>query len=163
MMRSRDLLLLILSLLLLAALSVSGRAQAVYGNVFGTVTDPQGARVVGGGGTATDLNKNVSTTAQTNESGNYIVTHLIPGRYSVKIEHQGYKIISQGVEVNADVAVRTDFSLEIGTLTGQVTVTVETQRGSLKTDRADVATNLNQQQIEDLPNFDRNFTKLELL
>ena len=163
MMRSRDLLLLILSLLLLAALSVSGRAQAVYGNVFGTVTDPQGARVVGAVVTATDLTKNVSTTAQTNESGNYIVTHLIPGRYSVKIEHQGYKIISQGVEVNADVAVRTDFSLEIGTLTGQVTVTVETQRGSLKTDRADVATNLNQQQIEDLPNFDRNFTKLELL
>src|SRR6266850_720408 len=146
MMRSRDLVSLILSLLLVAALSVSSRAQAVYGSVFGTVTDPQGARVVGAVVTVTDLTKNVSTTAQTSESGNYIVTHLIPGRYSVKVEHQGYKISIQQVDVKADVAARTDFSLGIETITGQVTVTAETQRGSLKTDRADVATNLNQQQ-----------------
>jgi len=163
MMRSRDLLSLILSLLLVAALSVSSRAQAVYGSVFGTVTDPQGARVVGAVVTVTDLTKNVTITGQTNESGNYIVTHLIPGRYSIKVEHQGYKIAIQEVEVKADVAARTDFSLGIETVTGQVTVTAEIQRGSLKTDRADVATNLNQQQIEDLPNFDRNFTKFELL
>ncbi len=162
-MHSRDLLSLILSLVLVAALSVSSRAQAVYGSVFGTVTDPQGARVVGAIVTVTDLTKNVTSTAQTNESGNYTVTHLIPGRYSVKVERQGYKIIIQGVEVRADVAARTDFSLEIETVTGQVTVTAETQRDSLKTDRADVATNLNRQQIEDLPIFDRNFTKLELL
>jgi hypothetical protein len=162
-MRSRDLLSLILSLLLVAALSVSSRAQAVYGSVFGTVTDPQGARVVGAVVTVTDLTKNVTTTAQTNESGNYIVTHLIPGKYSVRVEHQGYKIAIREVEVRADVAARTDFSSEIETVTGQVTVTAETQRSSLKTDRAEVATNLNQQQIEDLPNFDRNFTKFELL
>ncbi|MCA1602387.1 MAG: TonB-dependent receptor, partial [Acidobacteria bacterium] len=162
-MHSRDLLSLILSLLLVAALSVSSRAQAVYGSVFGTVTDPQGARVVGAVVTVTDLTKNVTTTAQTNESGNYTVTHLSPGKYNVKVEHQGYRIIIQEVEVRADVAARTDFSLGIETVIGQVTVTAETQRGSLKTDRADVATNLNQQQIEDLPNFDRNFTKFELL
>ena len=162
-MRSRDLLSLILSLVMVAALSVSSRAQAVYGSVFGTVTDPQGARVVGAVVTVTDLTKNVTTTGQTNESGNYIVTHLIPGRYSVKVEHQGYKIVIEEVDVKADVAAHTDFSLGIENVTGQVTVTAETQRGSLKTDRADVATNLNRQQIEDLPNFDRNFTKFELL
>ena len=105
---------------MVAALSVSSRAQAVYGSVFGTVTDPQGARVVGAVVTATDLTKNVTTSAQTNESGNYTMTHLSPGKYSVKVEHQGYKIIIQEVEVRADVAARTDFSLEIGTLTGQV-------------------------------------------
>src|SRR5258705_6916325 len=162
-MRSRDLLSLILSSVLVAALSVSGHAQAVYGSVFGTVTDPQGARVVGAVVTVTDLTKNISTTAQTNESGNFTVTHLVPGRYSVKVEHQGYKIVVQEVEVRADVAARTDFSLGIETVTGQVTVIAETLSGSLKTDRADVATNLNRQQIEDLPNFDRNFTKFELL
>ncbi len=163
MMRSRDLLSLILSLLLVAALSVSSRAQAVYGSIFGTVTDPQGARVVGAVVTVTDLTKNVTTTAQTNESGNYTVTHLIPGRYSLKVEHQGYKIIIQEVEVRADVAARTDFSLGIETLTGQVTVTAETQRGSLKTDRADVSTTFETKQITDLPILDRNFTKFILL
>ncbi len=163
MIRSRDLLSFLLSLLLVAVLSVSSRAQAVYGSVFGTVTDPRGARVVGAVVTVTELTKNVTTTAQTNESGNYTVTHLISGKYSVKVEHQGYNIVIQEVEVKADVAARTDFSLGIESVTEQVTVTAETQRGSLKTDRADVATNLNGQQIEDLPNFDRNFTKFELL
>jgi outer membrane receptor protein involved in Fe transport len=159
----RGLLSLILSLLLVAALSVTSRAQAIYGTVFGTVTDPQGARVVGAVVTATDLTKNVTTTAQTNESGNYTVTHLIPGRYSVKVERQGYKIIIREVEVRADVAARIDFAFEIATVAEQVTVTADTQRQSLKTDRADVAINLNRQQIEDLPIFDRNFTKFELL
>jgi carboxypeptidase family protein len=134
MMRSRDLLSLILSLLFLAALSVSSRAQAVYGSVFGTVTDPQGARVVGAVVTVTDLTKNVTTTAQTNESGNYTVTHLIPGRYSLKVEHQGYKIIIQEIEVRVDVAARTDFSLGIETVTGQVTVTAGQSAGSLDED-----------------------------
>ena len=163
MMRSRYLRSLILCLLLIAALSVSSWAQAVYGGVFGTITDPHGARVVGAVVTVTDLSKNVTSTARTNESGNYSVTHLIPGIYSVKAEHQGYKIPIQQLEVKADVAAHADFSLEIENVTGQVTVTAETQRGSLKTDRAEVATNLNQQQIEDLPNFDRNLTKFELL
>src|SRR5215510_3882440 len=162
-MPNRDLPSLILSLLLVVALSVSSRAQAVYGSVFGTVTDPKGARVVGAVVTVTDLTRNVTITAKTNESGNYTVTHLIPGRYSVKIEQQEYKTISQEVEVKADVAARNDFSLVIETVTGQVTVTAGTQSDSLKTDRADVATNLNQQQIEDLPTFDHNFTKFLLL
>src|SRR2546427_10301172 len=100
-MCGRNLFSLILSLLLGAALSVSSRAQAVYGSIFGTVTDPQGARVVGAIVTVTDLTKNVTTSGQTNESGNYIVTHLIPGRYRVKVEQQGYKIIIQEVEVKA--------------------------------------------------------------
>jgi hypothetical protein len=42
MMLRSDLLSLILSLLLLAALSVSSHAQAVYGSVFSTVTDHRG-------------------------------------------------------------------------------------------------------------------------
>jgi len=163
MMTNRDLLSLIHSLLLAAALSVSSRAQAVYGSVFGTVTDPQGARVVGAVVTVTDLTRNVTTTAKTNESGNYTVTHLIPGKYGVKVEQQGYKIAIHEIEVKADVVARADLSLGIETVAEQVTVTTETERGSLKTDRADVATNLNQQQIEDLPIFDRNFTKFLLL
>jgi hypothetical protein len=163
MMCIRNLLSLAFCLLLLAALSASSSAQAVYGSIFGTITDPQGARVADATVTITDLTKNVTTTSKTNESGNYNVTHLIPGRYHVKVEQAGYKIAIQNVEVQADVAARTDFTLEIGTLTEQVTVAAETQRLSLKTDRADVATTLNDQQLVDLPNFDRNFTKFELL
>src|SRR5207253_5246244 len=83
---------LIISLLLITALSVNIRAQAVYGSIFGTVTDPQGAVVANATVAVTEVTKNVTTTAKTNESGNYTVTHLIPGRYRVKVEQQGYRM-----------------------------------------------------------------------
>src|SRR5215210_3490193 len=113
---------LLLSLLLASALCVDARAQAVYGSIIGTVTDPQGAAVVGATVTVTDLTKNISRTAQTNEDGNYSITSLIPGRYQVKVEQQGYKTSTQEVEVKADVSVHSDFALEVGALSETVTV-----------------------------------------
>jgi outer membrane receptor protein involved in Fe transport len=150
-------------LLLLTVMSSDGRAQAVYGSIAGTVNDPQGAAVADAVVTVTDIAKNTSTTVKSNESGNYEVTHLIPGRYSVKVEAQGYKGITQEVEVRADVASRTDFEMQVGAMTEQVTVTADAQQLSLKTDRADVATTFNARQLEELPILDRNFTKFLLL
>jgi len=60
--------------------------QAVYGNVFGTVTDPSGAAVSGATVTVTDVRKGTTDTATTNAEGNYTVTHLIPDEYVVKVE-----------------------------------------------------------------------------
>ncbi len=164
MQRSRRIPLVILSLLLvLAGLSMTVKAQAVYGNIIGTVSDPQGAAVGGATVSVTDLTKNVTTTVRTNEEGNYTVTHLIPGRYSVKIEAQGYKTSTQEVDVRADTTARTDYALQIGAVSEQVTVTADAQQLSLKTDRADVATTFSQRQLTELPILDRNFTKFLLL
>ncbi len=164
MQRSRRITLVILSLLLvLAGLSMTVKAQAVYGNIIGTVSDPQGAAVAGATVSVTDLTKNVTTTVRTNEEGNYTVTHLIPGRYSVKIEAQGYKTSTQEVDVRADITARLDYALQIGAVSEQVTVTADAQQLSLKTDRADVATTFNQRQLTELPILDRNFTKFLLL
>src|SRR5215510_6625499 len=154
----------VLSLLfLLTGLSVRVRAQAVYGSIIGTVVDPNGAAVAAATVTVTDLTKNTTATVKTNEEGNYTVTHLIPGKYTIKVEAQGYKTSTQEVEVKADISARTDFQMQVGAVTEQVTVTAEAQQLSLKTDRADVATSFNQQQLQDLPIFNRNFTTFELL
>ncbi len=42
---------------LLCSLTPQANAQAVFGSIFGTVTDPQGAAVVGAKVTVTDQNK----------------------------------------------------------------------------------------------------------
>jgi Carboxypeptidase regulatory-like domain len=149
-------------LLLLAGLTASVKAQAVYGSLIGTVTDSNGAAVAGATVSVTDLTKNVTTTAQTNEAGNYTLTHLIPARYRVKVEAQGYKSSIQEVDVRADIAARTDIALEVGLVSEQVTVTAEAQQLSLKTDRADVATTFSGQQLQELPVFNRNFTAIVL-
>src|SRR5215510_14318250 len=104
-MHKSKLALFLFSLLLVTSLAVDIRAQAVYGSITGTVTDPTGAAVVGAAVTVTNIEQNISTSVKTNDSGFYNVTHLIPGRYQVKIEQQGHKTATIEVVVKADVAV----------------------------------------------------------
>ena len=61
-------------------------AQAVYGSISGTVTDAQGAGVVGARVVITDVTKGTSVETTTNESGNYTVLHLIPDTYKVHVD-----------------------------------------------------------------------------
>ena len=140
----------------------SATAQAVYGNILGTVTDPSGAAVNGAKVTVTSQTKNVSTTEPTNESGNYSVTHLIPDVYTVRIEGSGFKTLEfKDVPVSADTGSRVDGQFQVGSTSEQVEVTAEAPQ--LKTDRADVSIEFNEKAIEDAPILNRNFTSFELL
>ncbi|ABF39921.1 Cna B-type protein [Candidatus Koribacter versatilis Ellin345] len=137
-------------------------AQAVFGNIFGTVTDPQGAAVPGATVTVSNVRKGTSDTATTNESGNYQVTHLIPDEYSVKVEAKGFKTFEQkSVSVSADQSARLDAQVQLGSESQTVEVTSEAPQ--LQTDRADVAITFNQTYVEDLPVLNRNFTQFELM
>jgi hypothetical protein len=137
-------------------------AQAVFGSILGTVTDPQGAAVPGAKVTVTDKNKGTTQQTTTNDSGNYSVTHLIPDLYSVKVEAQGFKSTEQqNVTVQADAGSNVDLQLQLGSTTEAVEVTAEAPQ--LKTDRADVSTTFNQKYVEDVPILNRNFTTLQLM
>jgi hypothetical protein len=137
-------------------------AQAVYGSILGTVTDPQGAAVVGAKITVTDLNKGTTQQTTTNESGNYSVSHLIADLYSVKVEAPGFKSTEQkNVPVSVDAGARVDLQLQLGATTEAIEVTSEAPQ--LKTDRADVATEFNSKYVEDVPILNRNFTQLQLM
>jgi hypothetical protein len=148
---------------LLSSVSIPrASAQAVYGSILGTVTDPQGAAVAQAKVTITDQNKGTTQEATTNESGNYSVTHLVPDVYSVKVEAQGFKAAEQkDVTVSADVGARIDLALQLGATSESVEVTAEAAQ--LKTDRADVATTFTERTVESLPVYNRNFTGFQLL
>src|ERR1035438_793957 len=136
--------------------------QAVFGSIFGTVTDQQGAGVVGAKVTVTSTAKGTTIEATTNESGNYTVTHLIPDVYSVKIEGAGFKAFEvKDIQVSADSAIHQDAQLTVGDVTQTVEVSGDVEQ--LKTDRADVSIEFNQKYVSDLPLLNRNFTNLELL
>ena len=123
-------------------------AQAVYGSILGTVTDPSGAAVNGAKVTVTSQTKNVSVTDTTNESGNYSVTHLIPDVYTIRIEGTGFKTLQfKDIQVSADTGSRIDGQFQVGSASEQVEVTAEAPQ--LKTDRADVSIEFNQKAIED--------------
>jgi hypothetical protein len=126
------------------------------------VTDPSGAAVNGAKVTATSQTKNLSVEVNTNESGNYSVTHLIPDVYTVRIEAQGFKALEvKSVQVSADTGSRVDGQFQVGGASETIEVTSETPQ--LKTDRADVAIEFDSKQLASLPVYNRNFQALELL
>src|SRR5437660_5639679 len=86
--------------------------QAVYGSIFGTVTDPSGAAVPNAKVTVTNIAKGTKDQATTNATGNYSVTHLIPDNYSVRVEAPGFKAAEQQrVRVSVDTSSRVDLAL----------------------------------------------------
>jgi hypothetical protein len=136
--------------------------QAVYGSVFGTLTDPSGAAVPNAKVTVTSATKGTSFDTTTNADGNYSVTHLIPDTYNVKGEASGFKTFeAKEIPVSADAAARVDGQFQVGSATEAVEVTAEAPQ--LKTDRADVAIEFNNRYVTDLPVLNRNFTTFELL
>jgi Carboxypeptidase regulatory-like domain/TonB dependent receptor len=138
-------------------------AQAVYGSVFGTVTDASGAAIPGATVTVTDENKGTSVTAKSNESGGYTVEHLIPDLYTVKVEMAGFKSFETNhLQVLADTSPKVDAAMQAGGASQTVTVNADAIP-QLKTDRADVATTFDQKTVADLPIAGRNFTALQLL
>ena len=72
--------------------SASARAQAVYGSIFGTVTDKSGAAIPNATISITSTTKNTVVTATSNGSGDYSVAHLIPDVYDLKVSAQGFKV-----------------------------------------------------------------------
>src|SRR5260370_500860 len=137
-------------------------AQAVYGSIFGTVTDPQGGAVSGAKVTVTSITKGTTVETTTNESGNYSVTHLIPDAYKIRIEAPGFKATDiPSVQVSADSGSNVDATMQVGAVTQSVEVTGDIPQ--LQTDRADVDVAFSKKYVEDLPVLNRNFTSFELL
>ncbi len=141
----------------------SAHAQAVYGQILGTVTDSTGAAVPNATVTVTDVAKGTSVTLTSNASGFFTADHLIPDVYTVKVDATGFKSYEQkSLQVFADSSQSLTAVLPVGTSSQTVEVDAD-QVPQLKTDRADVATTFNATQIEDLPIPDHNFTNLQLL
>jgi hypothetical protein len=138
------------------------QAQAIYGSIYGQVTDKSGAAIANAVVTAKDVAKGTSVQVTSNSVGEYSVTHLIPDVYDISVSAPGFKTSeNKGVRVSADTAPKVDLKLEVGGTTETVTVTEEVPQ--LKTDRAEVGTVLDQRTVSDLPNLGRNFASMELL
>jgi hypothetical protein len=133
-------------------------AQAVFGNLAGTVTDPSGAAVPNATISIRDTERGVTYETKTNTDGNYTQTHLLAGHYEVRINASGFAPFTATGVVGVDTTTRIDTQLQVGNPTTVVDVTGETPL--LKTDRADVSTTLTSAELSKLPILDRNLTSL---
>jgi hypothetical protein len=136
--------------------------QAIYGSLYGQVTDQSGAAIPNATITVTDVSKGTSVQTTSTASGEYLVQHLIPDSYNVTVSAAGFRAQeNQGLQISADTSPKVDFKLDVGTASETVNVTAAAP--VLKTDRADVAKVFDQKTVSDLPIAGRNFASLELL
>ena len=135
---------------------------AVTGGITGYVADASGAAVSGADVEAKSTDTEVAEHTATNSSGVYRFTSLIPGTYTITIKKQGFaEFKREAVQIDAGTAVRIDAALAVGTVTSSVGVTG--QAPILQTDSVEVSQTIDAKQVEQLPTFGRNVTRLTLL
>ncbi len=151
----------LLALLLAVGVTpLNGTAQALYGSIVGTVSDPQGAVLPGVTVTITNVGTGLKLDTTTDDTGNYIFRNLLPGTFEMALAGKGFKETRQSsIFVTAGNPKRVDVSLQIGAATESVTV--EADAATLKTEKSDLNTEINSKQVLSLPlNQYRNYQSL---
>src|SRR5205823_4848267 len=125
-------------------------AQEARGTLLGRVTDSSDALIVGAKVEALNVDTGVRFTSSTNHTADYIFPLLVPGNYSVKVEHPGFKTYTRSgiiVRVNDQVAINVSMEL------GQSSQTVEVKADSplLDTSSASMGQVIQSRTINELP------------
>lgn len=119
-------------------------------SLVGTVSDASGAVVPNSTVTAMETHTGVTSTALTNSQGYYSIKLLSPGTYNITAESNGYKTVTQhGVDLPIDQAVRTNFTLPVGS--AETTVTVNANTPPLSTDDATLGETFDTNAVANLP------------
>jgi hypothetical protein len=147
---------------LVLALSAIGLAQStVTGGIVGKVTDPQGASIPNATVTATNTGTNQSQTATTESDGAFRLANLPPGTYNVKITGSGFADFSQDIVV--EVGQATTLNVPLSIAGAEATVEVSADAPVINTTAPDLATNINQTSINELPINGRRASDFVLL
>jgi hypothetical protein len=141
--------------------SVSG--QVSTGEIIGTITDASGGAVANAKITASNAATGVSRqTAAGENTGDYIITLLPPGTYTISVEAAGFrKAVQNDVTLQVNQRLRLDVALQVG----QVSETVEVNAAPplLESQSSSVGSVISQQFVSELPLNGRNFVQLAIL
>ncbi|HWP44420.1 MAG TPA: carboxypeptidase-like regulatory domain-containing protein, partial [Blastocatellia bacterium] len=149
-------------LLAISAPGIPAIEAQTTGTIYGTVTDSTGATIVGATVTVKNTATNLTRSTVTDAEGLYRFTLLPVGIYSITVEASGFKPFSrESVELQVEQNIRADFTLEVGRVTEQVTVT--TQAPQVDTASSTLGKVVEEKRIVDLPLNGRNFLQLGVL
>lgn len=143
-----------------AALPIA--AQVTTGTIFGTVTDPTGATIVGANVTVLDQDKGTSVTRKSDAEGSFTVPFLIPGIYRVTVEQPGFKKAEQkDITVAVDAHARADIQMTVGNVSETVEVTASAPL--VQSTTSETGQVIEQRAVQELPLNGRNFAQLVYL
>ncbi|HET7440775.1 MAG TPA: carboxypeptidase-like regulatory domain-containing protein, partial [Terriglobales bacterium] len=135
-------------------------AQGIRAAIQGTVRDSSGAVIPGAMITVTSTETNLQRTANSNDTGFFVVPDLPPGRYRIEFSGQGFQTrIVENVELVVGQELVVNPALQVGQVTQQITITSEAPLVDA-TSTSQVSGLVAERQVKDLPLNGRSFDNL---
>jgi len=137
---------------------VTASAQRTTGSLTGTVLDPNGLAISSAKVSLADKDRGLKLAVTTSSEGTYFVPELVPGRYDLTVQKDGFKTFATTVTIVVGVTTSLSPKLELG----QVSSIVEVQGNAMTVDtsQSSVQGLITSSQIERLPLNGRNFLDL---
>ncbi|MGI9066201.1 MAG: TonB-dependent receptor domain-containing protein [Pyrinomonadaceae bacterium] len=150
--------LLSLAVVLLLGLSAVAFGQGeTAATITGQVTDSTGGLIQNATVVMIKTDTNTERRVRTNDDGNYVITNLQPGTYSISVEHQGFKRYLQTLTLSAKDRRPVEIVLEAGSPSETVTISEET---AVIQDSPTGQTLISGTQVIELPLVNRDYLKL---
>ncbi|MDF1501572.1 carboxypeptidase regulatory-like domain-containing protein [Roseisolibacter sp. H3M3-2] len=158
---------LVLGALVLLGAPAASRAQTATASVRGYVTG--GAAAGAAGAPVSDVQvvaRDVATNQQrgtlTNAAGFYFIGGLRPGRWEITARRVG--LTPQTRAVQLQIGQTLDLNLRVSEAAVTLsTVTVQAEAEGTEARTSEISTNVSREQIQNLPNFERNFLDIARL
>jgi hypothetical protein len=148
-------------LALVAALAAPAAAQQTESRIVGKVTDQSGAALPGVTVNVTAKATGGQRSTVTEGEGDYAVTNLAPGAYTVQVELSGFQARTRDVVLGVGQVETMNVSLSVGGV--QETVNVTASAPVLDVSSARLGVNVSPEEVENLPVNGRNFANLMTL
>ena len=145
--------------ILFLTITALGAAQTFRGAIQGNITDTQGAAVAGAKVTVTNTGTGLSREAVSDASGNYLLSELPLGEYTVAVSKEGFarKVVS-GIRVDVAQREHVDVALNPGQV--KEVVEVHEEQPLIETTTNNMGGTIELQQVQELPINGRDFTKV---
>jgi carboxypeptidase family protein len=135
--------------------------QEVTVTVQGRIFDSTGAAIPQANVTALNAATGLSRSTSASATGDYQITLLPPGDYTVTAEKSGFKKAAKKVHLDLGAAGNVDFNLPVGQVTQEVVV--QDVGEVAEPTRTMVSSVIDEQKIQDLPVNGRQFIDFALL
>jgi hypothetical protein len=130
-------------------------AQVQNGTIVGTVTDAKGAVIAEADVTVTQTETNLVLHGQSSAEGTYSFPQLLPGKYTVAVEKDGFQKTVSSLILTVGQFARIDVALPVGSKTETVEIKAD-DASTLDTQTSNLDYTVQSQQVDDLPLNGRN-------
>src|SRR5579859_795138 len=151
-------------ILSLVFVPLCAEAQIDRTELNGTVTDTMGSAVEGASVTVTQEGTNQVRLAKTDSRGQFVVSSLPIGRFTVVFVHDGFRDLRVAdLDLHSGDVRTINAKLEVGAVTQTVAVEADLDGAQLDKSNATFGGTIQSVQVAKLPLNGRNLTNLELL